>query len=539
MKNLLVRTLTPFVVVLGLVAGGPLHAQTAAAALPDFTELVERTGPTVVNIRTTTRLSAVHGGGTPQIPGLDENDPFYEFFRRFFPQPQPGPQQRPSPRGPRGERQVPRGLGSGFIISPDGYVMTNHHVVDGSEQITVTLADKREFSAKLIGSDQRTDVALLKIEANGLPAVRIGDSNRLRVGEWVIAIGSPFGLESTVTAGIVSAKARETGEFLPFIQTDVAVNPGNSGGPLINMRGEVVGINSQIFTTSGAFAGISFAIPIDEAMRVQEQLRVAGRVVRGRIGVTIGAVSREVAEAIGLAKPQGALVTNVDPDGPAAKAGVEAGDVVLRFDGRPIESQSDLPRIVGGTKPGNRVTMNGPDGARAGRAPDIRNFSHHRAHRPRQVDAGGPPAPALRRISVRSRDGAKMRRCSTPSMDLERERGITIKAQTAALRRPRRVHGDGAGATGIRRRPPRYTAADGLQPDRHAGPRRLFLRSEPLAVGLRRRAAGGRRHAGRRGADGGQLLHGDRARRRGGAGPEQDGPAAGRSRRGARPRSRT
>jgi serine protease Do len=219
------------------------------------------------------------------------------------------------------------------------------------------MADKREFSAKLIGSDQRTDVALLKIEASGLPAVRIGDPNRLRVGEWVIAIGSPFGLESTVTAGIVSAKARETGEFLPFIQTDVAVNPGNSGGPLINMRGEVVGINSQIFTTSGAFAGISFAIPIDEAIRVQEQLRASGRVIRGRIGVTIGAVSREVAEAIGLAKPQGALVTNVDPDGPAAKAGVEAGDVVLRFDGRPIDSQSDLPRIVGGTRPGSKVTM--------------------------------------------------------------------------------------------------------------------------------------------------------------------------------------
>jgi len=237
-------------------------------------------------------------------------------------------------------------------------VMTNHHVVEGSEQITVTLADKREFSAKLIGSDQRTDVALLKIDATGLPATRIGDPNRLRVGEWVIAIGSPFGLESTVTAGIVSAKARETGEFLPFIQTDVAVNPGNSGGPLINMRGEVIGINSQIFTTSGAFAGISFAIPIDEAMRVQDQLRASGRVIRGRIGVTIGAVSREVAEAIGLAKPQGALVTNVDPDGPAAKAGLEAGDVVLRFDGRAIDSQSDLPRIVGGTKPGSKVTMN-------------------------------------------------------------------------------------------------------------------------------------------------------------------------------------
>jgi serine protease Do len=338
------------------LSAGSVRAQTTAAQLPDFADLVERAGPAVVNIRTTARLSAAHGrGGMPQIPGLDENDPFYEFFRRFFPQPQPGQPQRP---GPRGDRQVPRGLGSGFVISSDGYIMTNHHVVDGSEQITVTLADKREFSAKLIGSDQRTDVAVLKIEASGLPSVKIGDPNRLRVGEWVIAIGSPFGLESTVTAGIVSAKARETGEYLPFIQTDVAVNPGNSGGPLINLRGEVVGINSQIFTTSGAFAGISFAIPIDEAMRVQDQLRASGRVIRGRIGVTIGAVSREVAEAIGLGKPQGALVTAVDPDGPAAKSGVEAGDVVLRFDGRAIESQSDLPRIVGSTKPGTRVAMN-------------------------------------------------------------------------------------------------------------------------------------------------------------------------------------
>ena len=356
MNRLILRTVLPLLLAVG-AAIAPARAQAPAAQLPDFADLVERVGPAVVNIRTTARLGAIHGrGGVPQIPGMDENDPFYDFFRRFFPQPQPGPgpQQRP---GPRGDRQVPRGLGSGFIISTDGYVMTNHHVVEGSEQITVTMADKREFSAKLIGSDQRTDVALLKIEATGLPAVRIGDPNKLRVGEWVIAIGSPFGLESTVTAGIVSAKARETGEFLPFIQTDVAVNPGNSGGPLINLRGEVVGINSQIFTTSGAFAGISFAIPIDEAMRVQEQLRASGRVIRGRIGVTIGAVSREVAEAIGLAKPQGALVTNVDPDGPAAKAGVEAGDVVLRFDGRAIDSQSDLPRIVGGTKPGSKVTM--------------------------------------------------------------------------------------------------------------------------------------------------------------------------------------
>lgn len=348
-----------------LLAAAPMGAPqaqpataTPSAALPDFADLVERLGPVVVNIRTSARVGGPAGGGgnVPPIPEMDENDPFFEFFRRFFPQ--PGPQQRPGPgqRGPR-EREVPRGVGSGFILSGDGYVMTNAHVVQGADDITVTLTDRREFKAKLIGADRRTDVAIVKIEASGLPAVRIGDPNRLRVGEWVIAIGSPFGLDNTVTAGIVSAKARETGEFLPFIQTDVAVNPGNSGGPLINMRGEVVGINSQIFTTSGAFAGISFAIPIDEAMRVGDQLRSTGRVTRGRIGVQIGPVTREVAEAIGLAKPQGALVSRIEAGTPAEKAGVEAGDVILRFDGKPIERESDLPRLVGGTKPGSRVQI--------------------------------------------------------------------------------------------------------------------------------------------------------------------------------------
>jgi serine protease Do len=330
----------------------PAGAQTAAAQLPDFTTLVERAGPAVVNIRTIARIG---GQALQQFPDLDENDPFYEFFRRFFPQ--PGPQQPRPPRGPRGEREIPRGVGSGFIISSDGYVMTNHHVVDGADEIIVTLTDRREFKAKLIGSDRRTDVALVKIDATGLPTLPIGDPAKLKVGEWVIAIGSPFGLDNTVTAGIVSAKGRETGEYLPFIQTDVAVNPGNSGGPLINMRGEVVGINSQIFTTSGAYAGISFAIPIDEAMRVQEQLRASGRVIRGRIGVGIDAVSKELAETLGLPRQQGALVTQVERDSPAEKAGVEAGDVIVRFDGKTIERATDLPRIVGGTKPGTRVTM--------------------------------------------------------------------------------------------------------------------------------------------------------------------------------------
>src|SRR5438105_15557422 len=235
--------------------------------------------------------------------------------------------------------------------------MTNGHVGAGTEEVLVTLTDRREFKAKVVGADKRTDVALLKIEATGLPTVRVGDVNRLKVGEWVIAIGSPFGLENTVTKGIVSAKARDTGDYLPFIQTDVAINPGNSGGPLINMRGEVVGINSQIYSRSGGFMGISFAIPIDEAIRVSEQLRVSGRVSRGRIGVQIDQVTRDVAESMGMARPQGALVRSVEGGSPAEKAGVEAGDIITKFNGVVIDRATDLPRMVGNTKPGTKSTL--------------------------------------------------------------------------------------------------------------------------------------------------------------------------------------
>ena len=352
-RNVVAVLLAPLLA-LSLPLVTPSARAQATQVLPDFADLADRAGPAVVNIRTTARVAA-NAGALP-FPDIDENDPMYEFFRRFFPNPpQQGPRQGPQ-QGPR--RDVPRGLGSGFIISPDGYVMTNAHVVEGADDITVTLTDRREFKGKVIGTDRRTDVALAKIEATGLPNVKIGDVNKLRVGEWVVAIGSPFGLDNSVTAGIVSAKARDTGEFLPFIQTDVAVNPGNSGGPLLNMRGEVVGINSQIFTTSGGYNGISFAIPIDEAMNVQQQLRSSGRVIRGRIGVGIEGVSKEIAEAIGLGAPaRGALVNSVEKDGPASKAGVEPGDVILRFDGRTIERSTDLPRIVGGTKPGTNSTM--------------------------------------------------------------------------------------------------------------------------------------------------------------------------------------
>lgn len=332
----------------------PVVAQSAPQprSLPDFTDLVEQVGPAVVNIRTIERTR----GGSAGSPQMDEE--MQEFFRRFFGVPMPNTPRRNTPRPGGSEEEQPRGVGSGFILTADGFVMTNAHVVEGADEVVVTLPDRREFKAKVVGTpDKRTDVAVIKIEATGLPAVKIGDVNRLKVGEWVMAIGSPFGLDNTVTAGIVSAKGRDTGDYLPFIQTDVAINPGNSGGPLINLRGEVVGINSQIYSRSGGFMGISFAIPIDEAIRVAEQLRTNGRVSRGRIGVQIDQVTRDVAESIGLGKPQGALVRSVEGGSPAEKAGVEAGDIITKFNGQMIDRATDLPRLVGNTKPGSKVNI--------------------------------------------------------------------------------------------------------------------------------------------------------------------------------------
>jgi serine protease Do len=333
-------------------------ASPAVRGLPDFADLVEQVGPSVVNIRTQSKVR------TARAEGAGPDEEMQEFLRRFFGIPIPRidprrgqPQPQPRQDSPDDEESVPRGVGSGFVISSDGYVMTNAHVVDGADEVTVRLTDKREFKAKVIGADKRTDVAVLKIEASGLPAVRFGDVNRVRVGEWVIAIGSPFDLDNTVTAGIVSAKARDTGDLVPFIQTDVAINPGNSGGPLINLRGEVVGVNSQIYSRSGGYMGISFAIPIDEASRVADQLRSQGRVVRGRIGVQIGEVTKDVAESLGLGKAGGALVRSVEPGGPADKAGLEAGDIITRFDGKAVERWNDLPRLVGATRPGTRSTL--------------------------------------------------------------------------------------------------------------------------------------------------------------------------------------
>ena len=329
------------------------EVRAQARALPDFTDLVEQVGPSVVNIRT---LQKVSSRQQQMGPGDEE---MMEFFRRFgLPVPNM-PRQAPRSNRPTPDEEVPRGVGSGFVYSQDGLIMTNAHVIDGADEVLVTLTDKREFKAKIIGADKRSDVALVKIEATGLTPVKVGDVARLKVGEWVMAIGSPFGFENTVTAGIVSAKQRYTDDtdYLPFIQTDVAINPGNSGGPLINMRGEVVGINSQIYSRSGGFMGISFSIPMDEAVRVVEQLRSQGRVSRGRIGVGIAPVSKELADSLGLPKALGALVTSVEAGAPADKAGVEPGDIIVRFNGKAIEKSIDLPRMVGEIKPGTKATL--------------------------------------------------------------------------------------------------------------------------------------------------------------------------------------
>ena len=335
---------------LALAGAGLANAQ--GRDLPDFVKLVEDQGAVVVNISTT---QAVRRPASvpqiPQVPGIDDEE-VQEFFRRFIPRQQPGPQQGPRPES--------RSLGSGFIIAADGYILTNTHVVDGADEITVKLTDKREYKAKVIGTDKRTDVALIKIEPSApLPVVKFADPNKLKVGEWVVAIGSPFGFENTVTAGIVSAKGRSLPQenFVPFIQTDVAINPGNSGGPLFNMRGEVVGMNSQIYSRTGGFMGLSFAIPIDVALDIQKQLREKGRVSRGRIGVVIQEVSKDLATSFGLDRPRGALVNAVEKGSPADKAGVEATDIITKFDGKLVESSSDLPRIVGSTRPGAKADL--------------------------------------------------------------------------------------------------------------------------------------------------------------------------------------
>ena len=311
--------------------------------LPDFTTLVDQYGPAVVNISVTGSMKVSQEDSQPQI---NPNDPFSQFFHGL-----PIPKSPPS--------GIVRGVGSGFIVSADGVILTNTHVVDDAKEVTVRLTDNREFRARVIGKDEASDVAVLRIDAKDLPTVKLGDSANVKVGEWVVAIGSPYGFDNTVTAGIVSAKARSLGNdsYVPFLQTDAAVNPGNSGGPLFNLRGEVIGINSQIYSRNGGFQGLSFAIPINVAARVETELLQTGHVTRGRLGVTIQDVTQSLAESFGLKKPEGALVSYVDPDSPAAKAGIEPGDVITRLDGQDVVHSRDLPVRIAETKPGARVTM--------------------------------------------------------------------------------------------------------------------------------------------------------------------------------------
>ncbi|MBR0565709.1 Do family serine endopeptidase [Azoarcus sp. L1K30] len=332
-------------VLLGVLVCVSTLSAWAVDSLPDFTALVARQGAAVVNI---SAISSASQKGQA-FPGLDESDPMFDFFRRIIPRHRAVPKEDPDNES----------LGSGFIISSDGYILTNAHVVEDADEILVRLADKREYRAQVVGADSRSDVALIRIEAKELPRIILGDPSKLKVGEWVLAIGSPFGFEQTVTAGIVSAKDRSLPDenFVPFIQTDVAINPGNSGGPLFNLRGEVVGINSQIYSRTGGFMGLSFAIPIDVAMDVQQQLRTTGRIQRGRIGVAIQEVTVDLAASFGLPRAAGALVSAVEPNSPAARAGIERGDVIMRFDNRNVERSSDLPRIVASNRPGTNARM--------------------------------------------------------------------------------------------------------------------------------------------------------------------------------------
>ncbi|HBV21489.1 MAG TPA: protease Do [Nitrosomonas sp.] len=334
-----------FMLVLLLVFSSTVSAQINE--LPDFTGLVDKYGATVVNISTIQSQQDAVAQFFPELPNIPKDSPFYEFFRRHM-------EPFSAPR-----RSEPRSMGSGFIISSDGYILTNAHVVESADEITVKLNDKREFVGEVIGTDKKTDIALIKIEAEDLPKVNQGDPDELRVGEWVVAIGSPFGFENSVTAGIVSAKGRSLAQenYVPFIQTDVAINPGNSGGPLFNMSGEVVGINSQIYSRTGGFMGLSFAIPINVATDIANQLKISGIVRRGRIGVMIQEVTKELADSFGLSDTRGALVVSVEKNGPADTAGIKARDIILNFNDQEVEASADLPRIVGNTAPDSKITV--------------------------------------------------------------------------------------------------------------------------------------------------------------------------------------
>jgi serine protease Do len=407
-------------------SSAPAGSEPMVRALPDFSQLVDRYGPAVVNVEVTEKPQAGNG-----IQGLSPNDPFYDFFRRFG---IPAPEQ-----SPREQRAPPvKGAGSGFIVSPDGYILTNTHVVADAEEVTVRLTDRREFPAKVIGADERTDVAVIKINAANLPIVKLGDPARIKPGQWVLAIGSPFGFENSATAGIISATERSVqGEnYVPFIQTDVPVNPGNSGGPLFNMAGEVIGINSQIFSRTGGFMGVSFAIPIDVARNVEEQLIKTGRVVRGRIGVTIQDVNAQLAESFGLDRPHGALVSSVEKDGPAAHAGIAPGDVILAVGGHPIERYGELSGAIAAMKPGSdaqlAVWRNGKEQAVNVRIAELKEQQTVAALTGKPQEHAGDSAGALG-LTVRALEPREKEQAGTQGSLVVEE--VTGPAQAAEIER--------------------------------------------------------------------------------------------------------
>jgi serine protease Do len=403
------------------VAAAAPSAVSARSALPDFSRLVEAQAPTVVNVTVKKAAPELVAGQNP----FDEDSPFGEFFRRFGIPVPPGAGEQGGPLMP----QPSQGVGSGFIISPDGLILTNAHVVDGAQEVTVRLSDKREFTAKVLGTDSRTDVAVIKIDATGLPAVRIGDPKQAKVGEWVAAIGSPFGLERTVTAGIISAKSRNLPDerLVPFIQTDVAVNPGNSGGPLFNLDGEVVGINSMIYSRTGGYMGVSFAIPIDVAMKVKDDLVKYGKVTRGRIGVVIQSVTKPLADSFGLAKAEGALISKVEPDSPAAKAGLKTGDVILGWNGQPISDSTDLPTLVADTKPGAQASITlWRDGAKKQFTIGVGEMPADKAT---LASAASPAAQGKLGVAVRPLADAEAKQAGTDGgLLVERSTGAAAKA---------------------------------------------------------------------------------------------------------------
>jgi serine protease Do len=417
-------------------AAQPPQQSTAPApqlvvGLPDFTHLVEEVGPGVVSVEAEIGSKpkvAQQGGQTPQMPD-DAQIP--EFFRRFF-----GPGGMPTPGMPGQQQERPRGVsqGTGFIISSDGYVLTNRHVVDGADTVRIRLADRREFTARVVGSDEQSDVALLKIAATNLPTLRIGDSKTLKSGQWVVAIGSPFGLDHSVTAGIVSAVGRANPSadqrYVPFIQTDVAINRGNSGGPLLDTRGQVVGINSQIFSNSGGFMGVSFAIPIDVAMNAVQQLKATGKVTRGQLGVQIQAMSRDNAEALGLPEATGALVAGVEPGSAAQKAGIQRMDVINRVNGQAINDSSDLPPIIGAMSPGMKVTLDLIRDGKPRTVTAVLSQLDERAAGTSTGKAGGsdinPPSPAAAQSNALGIIGEDMDGAQRRQLGLQSNEGVLI-----------------------------------------------------------------------------------------------------------------